>query len=385
MFILDKPYVSEFMIDTIVKNDWAILDNEQIKDAGIEEDAFNLWSEKKAINYYSMQEFPLIYSNSEGAISWVLKNLPKSNLSEYIKLFKDKFAFRELLKEIYPSFNYQTIEYLDLKDLKPSEIKYPVVIKPTVGFLSFGVHKIYNEDEWKDAISKLGKEIAIAGSMYPSSMVNATNFIIEDLIEGDEYAIDAYFDRNGDVVILNIFEHPFLNSQDVRDRIYVMSASIMIRYMAKFGLLLHQIGELKNIRNFPLHIEVIVTNEGNIIPIEINPMRFAGWCTTDVAKYAWGINSYEYFYKQLRPDWNTIIENSDKKIYYFSMAEVPTSIPKNAIREFNYDKYLSNFSNVLEVRRINHANNPLFAVIFGSTTEEDEIQRILALKTEEFC
>ncbi len=384
MFILEKPYVSEYLVDTIIQNDWIILDNEQIENAGIETDAFNLVSDNKARNYYLKQEYPLIYSNSENSISWVLENLPKSNLSEYIRLFKDKAAFRDLLKTLYPDFYYKVVDYSSLKGLNKNEIKFPVVLKPTVGFLSFGVHTINNQNEWDTTISKLENEISIASSLYPENVINASKFIIEEQIKGDEYAIDAYYDRNGSVVILNVFEHPFLNEKDVRDRIYIMSASIMVRYLAKFEILLNKIGEMKNIRNFPMHIEVRITENGDIIPIEINPMRFAGWCTTDVAKYAWGINNYEYFYKQKRPNWNSIIEKSDKNIYYFSMAEVPSNVKKDEIKNFDYDRFLANYSNVVEVRRINYKKNPLFAIVFGFTNNNEEIKRILALKTEKY-
>ena len=90
MIIIEKPYASEFLIDTIVQNDWGVLDNTAVEEADIEEGAFDLISSDIAKNYYLTQEYPLIYSNSENAITWVLKNLPDSNLSNYIKLFKDK-------------------------------------------------------------------------------------------------------------------------------------------------------------------------------------------------------------------------------------------------------------------------------------------------------
>ena len=42
MFIIEKPYVSEYMIDTIINHDWAVLDNDTIENCGMEEDAFRL-------------------------------------------------------------------------------------------------------------------------------------------------------------------------------------------------------------------------------------------------------------------------------------------------------------------------------------------------------
>ena len=133
-----------------------------------------------------------------------------------------------------------------------------------------------------------------------------------------------------------------------------------------------------------MHIEIRVTSEGKIIPIEVNPMRFAGWCTTDVAKYAWGINVYECFYNQRRPDWNNILANAGKEVFYFSMAEVPAGMDRKKIKGFQYERFLANYSNVLEVRRINPQNNPLFAIVFGSTHNKDEVVKILSLKTKDY-
>ena len=381
MFIIEKPYASEFLVDTIVQNDWPVLDNSSIRDAAIEEGAFDIIPSGQARDYYLTQEYPLIYSNSENAISWVLENLPESNLSSYIKLFKDKLAFREMLSELYPDFYYQGIEFSELKKIKATDLKMPLVIKPAVGFLSFGVHTVKDNYEWKDVISVIEKEMKEACSMYPENVINSSKFIIEELIEGEEYAVDAYYDRNGEPVILNIFKHPFINESDVSDRIYLMSTEIMIKYMARFIMLLKQIGEMKNIRNFPLHIELRVTNDNQIIPIEVNPMRFAGWCTTDVAKYAWGINVYEYFYYQKRPDWNSILSDAGRAMYYFSMAEVPAGTDRSKINKFDYEGFLSKYSDILEVRRIDYRNNPLFAIIFGKTFSRAEIAEILSLKT----
>ena len=384
MIILEKPYASEFLIDTIVQNDWPVLKNDAILEADIEEGAIDLIPSEVAKNYYLTQEYPLIYANSENAISWVLENLPASNLSDYIRLFKDKIAFRELLKELYPDFYFESVEFSDLKNMPPDNVKFPVVIKPAVGFLSFGVHTVRTDKEWTDTIKRLESEMKEAEALYPDNVVNSSKFIIEQLIEGEEFAIDAYYDRDGEPVILNIFQHPFFNEKDVSDRIYLMSTGIMIKYMAKFALLLREIGELKNIRNFPMHIEIRVTSDGTIIPIEVNPMRFAGWCTTDVSKYAWGINVYECFFNQTRPDWNRILSEGRKEVYYFSMAEVPQGIDKNRLKKFDYNGFLKNYSNVLEVRRINPLCNPLFAIIFGSTTSKDEVVKILSLKTTDY-
>lgn len=384
MIILEKPYVSELLVDTILQNDWPVLRNETISLAGVEDGAFNSFPTAIAKDYYSQKEYPLLYSNSEDSIEWILENLPDSHLARYIKLFKNKTEFRNMLKKIYPDFYYREVDFEELRSIKLEDLKFPLVLKPSVGFLSYGVHIIQDDKDWKTSLFAIESEIESGAKRYSKVVVDSSKFIIEDYIDGEEFAIDAYYDCEGTPVILNIFQHPFLNSKDVKDRIYLMSAGIMVKYMAKFALLLKEIGETNNIRNFPLHMEVRVTSEGKIIPIEVNPMRFAGWCTTDVALYAWGINVYEYYMEQKKPDWNEILSSSSKGVYYFSMAEVPGSIPQGRIKFFDYDKYLSNFSEIFELRRINPNKNPLFAVIFGKTKDKEEVKQILQLNTKDY-
>ena len=384
MFIIEKPYVSEYLIDTIINHDWAVLDNDAIEASGMEEGAFRLWESEKATNNYLMQEYPLIYSNSENAIEWVLKNLPKSNLSNYIRIFKDKLVFRDKMKELYPNFYYKSFSYEDINYIDKNEFKFPLVIKPAVGFLSCGVHVIKNAKDWDDEIKKLHKEMSGIGNSFMTSVVDTSTFIAEEYIEGEEYAVDAYYDRNGTPVILNIFKHLFSDESDVRDRLYITSAPILIKNMAKFAQVLRELGRVTGVRNFPLHMEVRITSEGEIIPIEVNPMRFAGWCTTDIAHYAWGINVYECFNAQTYPDWNLILENASKDIYYFAMLEVPSNYPKSSIRSFDFNACLSGLSNVLELRHVNYRENPLFGIVFGKTTDESELQRILALDMNKY-
>jgi hypothetical protein len=384
MLIIEHPYASEYLIDSIVQNDWVVLENEALSIANLEEGAIETISSEDAKNYYEQFNYPHIYSNSENSINWVLENLPNSNLSQYIKLFKDKVAFREMLSCLYPDFYFKEVPFDDLKKYPISDLKLPLVLKPSIGFLSLGVHAVSDVKEWSITLDKLAKEMKNVCKFYPEAVVNSSKFIIEEYIHGEEFAIDAYYDKDGIPVILNIFKHPFFNDKDVRDRIYIMSKEIMLRYMAKFALLLNEIGNKNDIRNFPLHIEVRVTDDDRIIPIEVNPMRFAGWCTTDVASHAWGINVYECYMGQKKPNWNDILSRKDNRIYYFSMAEVPSGFNRDTYKGFDYDGWLSNYSNVLEIRKINPLKHPLFAVIFGSTNNESEIKHILSLNTQDY-
>lgn len=364
MFILEEPYVSDLMIKTLKENNFEVFKNDFAKD-------FDLNFTDVITNK--------VYSNSENSIDLVLKD-QNSSLSKIIEICKDKSLFREKLSDIYPNFFYKNVPFDELETI--SNLPFPVIIKPSVGFLSLGVHKVKTSDEWKNTVKLLKEEVKTFKKLFPEKVLNSNNFIIEEVIEGNEYAIDAYYDKNGKPVIIDIFKHPFASDGDVSDRIYLTSKKIIMDNFKDFQNLLVVLGEKLNLKNFPLHIEVR-KNDKEVIPIEINPMRFAGWCTTDTAYYAYGINVYEYFENDLVPNWDEILKNKGDETYYFAMAETPADIDKNNIK-FDYDAFKLNFSNILEFREIDYKKKPLFAILFGYVTDNMEIEKILKLNTSDY-
>jgi len=377
MYIIDKPYVSEYLMDIIINKDWAVLDNETIENCGLEEDVLNLWSSEKAAEYYSQKEHPFIYSNSENSIGWIVKNLPDSNLTKYIKIFKDKIAFREALKDLYPDFYCTSLEYLDINYVEKEEYQFPLVLKPSVGYLNFGVRIIKEPDKWEANVKRLHKEIATNKSKYDENVVNSTVIMIEELINGEDFSVDAYYDRNGTPVILNLFKRLYKEDNLINEKLYITSAALVEQHLSRITEFLKELGRRFDIKNFPLNLEVRLNENGTLMPMEVNPMRFASWCVSDIAKYAWKFNIYDYFETQKHPDWDNIIQNSDRKTYYAALVDIPKGFPKSSVQDFNFNGYLENFSNVFEVRRINFRANPLFGVVFGSTSDEEELDMIL--------
>lgn len=185
--------------------------------------------------------------------------------------------------------------------------------------------------------------------LYPNSVVDSAKFIMEQNIDGDEYAIDAYFDQNGKPVILNILEHKFPNEDDLTDRAYITSKYIIETFHSHFEYLLTKIGALAKLQNFPMHMEVRIEKDGTIIPIEVNPMRFTGWCLTDIAYYSYGINVYDYYINQKKPDWNEILKDKTGKIFSLIIATLPKEIKASQVKRIDYEKFTSYFENPLEL------------------------------------
>ncbi len=100
---------------------------------------------------------------------------------------------------------------------------------------------------------------------------------------------------------------------DVRDRIYTTSKLIIEENLADFTDFAGKIGKLAQLKNFPVHIEVRREN-GVLMPIEVNPMRFGGWCTTaDISHLAYGFNPYLCYFLQEKPNWDEALKRKRRQ------------------------------------------------------------------------
>lgn len=385
MLILDHPYVSEFLKNTAAELQIPVLKNEMAVEIGVEK-RLKLLEEAEFIKYIKEKGECVLYSNSENSIGWISENLGFTGLPEKIELFKDKIKFRQMLDRIYPDFYFQGVEFEKLDEIRVEEIKKPFIIKPAVGFFSLGVYKVSIDEEWDSVLRHIKAEIEEIKDRYPLQVLNAGMFIIEENIEGEEFAVDAYFNSAGKPVVLNILKHIFSSESDVSDRVYFTSKSVIETYKENVEYLLKEIGKLAGLRNFPLHMEFRVGTDRRIQLIELNPMRFAGWCTTDIAHFAYGINTYKYFLQQLEPDWDKILDGKEGKNFCLVILNRSVEIDSKSVKSFDYEKLLADFEKPLELRKADQEKYGLFGYIFTETKDNSwsEIERILKSDLREY-
>ena len=376
MFILDEPYISNFLYENLNRNNYHVFENEMTKGK-----ATNLINDEEFKRLFSKNK--KLYTNSENTIKKITENLEGEEILSWIKLFKDKVEFRKVLKEIYPDFYFEEIPYSKLKEIDKTKLKYPFVIKPSVGFLSLGVYTVWREDEFASVIEKIQNSYKENQKLFPIEVLNSNNFIIEEFIKGDEFAADVYFDESSNPVLLNLYKHPFFDKYDVSDRLYYTSSEIINENYDKLNNLLTKMGKLIGLKNFPVHIELRINNE-NIIPIEVNPLRFAGWCLCDLAKYAYNINVYEYFMENKKPDWKEILKDNNST-FAFVMGEVPSGLNKEEITSFDINAFLKDVNvEVLETRQYDYKTKPMFCSLFVKAKNYDEMKHILHLNMNKY-
>ena len=386
MIILEKPYISEFLLKTLEINKIPVILNTVASEFAPDR-ILNLISEKEVVKLFNGTGYPLLYTNSENAISWIEANLHHTTLPAKIKLFKNKVLFRDLVSDLFPGYFYKGISLDSIGSHDITNFPFPFIIKPAVGFFSLGVYKVEKVEEWLDTVSAINSEIELIKNLYPPEVLQTGEFIIEECIEGDEFAVDCYFNKDGNPVVLNMMKHIFSSGKDVNDRVYITSKEIIETYKDCITDFLSEIGQRAGLSNFPAHVEVRIAGNGTVAPIEVNPLRFGGWCSTpDLAWHAFGINLYEYLFQQKQPDWNILLKGKEDLLYSNIVLNNSTGTEGKNITSFDYAKLLATFEKPLELRKTDFSKFPLFGFLFCETRKENmqELDRILMSDLKEY-
>lgn len=385
MFILEAPYISDFLKQTILDRQAPVLANDMaVKHFGPGAPCL-CSAEEFAARAREDRSLP-IYSNSENAIEWIGTHLGETGLPETVALFKDKIRFRELIRDMHPDYFFKGVPFAKLETLDPADMPKPFIIKPAVGFFSLGVHKVDSDDQWPEVLNTIKGEVTRIRSQYPEQVLNLDRFIVEECIDGEEFAVDVYFDGNGSPVILNILGHLFASENDVSDRVYLTSPTIIRTWRERFTEYLAEIGKRAGLSRFPAHVELRVSPDGSILPIEVNPMRFAGWCVADLTFYAYGFNPYAYYLDGKTPDWESILAKREGKAVGVLVADVAADVDCASITKVDYEGFKARFSKPLELRRIDVRDYPVFAFLFAEVPEDDpkDFRNLLHSDLKEF-
>jgi len=362
MFLLDAPYVSEFLKRSVERMGVSVLDTPGARRL----------TDGADIQFISGGDFSCrlaagerVLANSENALAHIFSCGCHDDLVRQITVCKDKALFRETVAGLHPEYRFMRAASEDLAELDVSGMQTPFVVKPARGFFSLGVHVVRDHALWPEVVRAIEDERSAMNAEYPEEVVNADEYIVEARIEGKEYAIDVYYDEHGDPVITNILHHHFLSEDDISDTLYYTSAEIIETWLEPFTEYVARVGQACEFRNFPMHLEVRVDELGHILPIEANPLRFAGWCVADITCHAWGVDPYECYFKKMRPDWPSLLKKQPEKACVMVIAEVPGHMDRRAITKIDYHGLSTLFEEVLELRTIDYTQYPVFAFAFA--------------------
>lgn len=363
MVILDAPYASDMLLDWLEESQHPVLANSFA--SSIPERRLRLVGEGDAIAAVNAGE--RIYANSENALAWVLERTSNESLKSTIRLFKDKAEMRRRLASLDAGLFFEERAFDELSSEDYARLPSTVVLKPSVGFCSMGVFVVSSQAEWDAALARIGREADRWQSMYPESVVGAQRFIVEGYLEGQEYAIDAFFDERGKAHVLNVLRHDFASAEDTSDRLYLAGARIFAEMAPRFEAWLDEVASIVGAKDFPVHAEVRV-QDGRISPIEFNPLRFAGLGGTDVSQYAFGFRTYEAYLEDELPDPALYLDADPDVVVTMSLLNPP--VGTDGSESFDYDAFVARFEDVCEMRRFDVRKVGCYGFLFVRTTAD---------------
>ncbi len=324
-----------------------------------------------------------VYTNSENALAWLLEHTASDNLKETIRLFKDKAAMRERLSPLNPGLFFATFDRAELEAVDIGDLPLPVVLKPAVGFCSMGVYVIEERGDWARAVADIARREADWRARYPESVVGGDAYLVEGYLGGTEYALDMYYDEQGRAHLLNVLRHDFAGPEDTSDRLYLTNDAIVSAMAGRFVEWLDAVNEAVGARSFPVHVEVRVDGDA-IVPIEFNPLRFAGLGGTDVAYYGVGLRTYAAYLEDEPVDLAALYGAHPGQT--FSMSLLNPAPTADLARPFDYDALAARFSHVLSFARFDPDVTGSYGFLFLRTDEStaDELDFLLRSDLLEF-
>jgi hypothetical protein len=383
VFIIEEPYVSDFLASAVARLGLPVLDT-PIARRRLDLPPGTLQPDERFARLAS-QPGARVYANSENAIGWIARHLSGSELPRRVSLFKDKIAFRDLLADLYPDYRYVAVDSHKLDEFDPTCFRGPFVVKPAVGFFSLCVHVVESPAAWPAVAALIEREIAALEAMYPDEVLALDRFVAEEVIEGDEFAVDAYYDGDGEAAIVNIYAHLFGSPTDVSDRVYLTDVETVDRYAPPARAFLEEIGRRARLADFPVHVELRIDARGRVAPIEVNPMRFGAWCVTDLAHFAYGVDPYRCFLLGESPDWDRIAEDTAGRTTAFVVSDLPATVDLSAIESVDYEGFAARFTDVLELRPTDYHRYPVFAFTFVQVPTADQSELLGVLGADLRC
>ena len=357
MVILERPFVSDLMVDTLKKNSIPVLRNEmselRVSDGVVLGDQAFSDEYKKSGKLYTV---------SENALGWIYEHIEDKRFLDSISLVKDKSAFRSICRDIYPDFFFKEVSVNELEKLDTNSLVFPCVIKPSVGFLSKGVFVVHNAEDYRKAVESLLRDFTTAGADFPEFVVGRSRFLIEEYIRGEEFAVDTYYDEHETPVILNIFHHKC--------------------YEQPFTEFLTHLNKTLHLRNFPMHIEFRYDGK-KAVPIEINPLRFTGFCLNELQVFISGQHPMLSFLRGTHVTKEEMWRGKENYTYAFTVLDLPAG---DENKTFNEAKFRADYHDVIDVRLVPDKSSGVAATVFLriETENEGQFDGIMSLDMREY-
>ena len=315
---------------------------------------------------------------SETSLDLLISRITDDSKINAILKLKDKYLFREILLKIYPNYKFQKINVEEIESLIITEKS---VIKPVKGCFGTAVRVIEPNIDFLKLSAELQEEMQKNGTIFSDNVLSKEDFIVEQFIGGEEFAVDLFYNSSGEPCVINIYHHPMPNNLAYLHMIYYSSKTVFEEIYDKAKYFFTELNKILKVKNFAMHSEFKL-NDGQLIPIEINPMRFGGMGLGNMIFHALGVNPYQYFLEEREPDWRGIWKGKefDNFVFFIAYNSLNKSVKDH---KPNIVKLKQKFSKVLLEKQFDYQKQLTFAIFCLEETNQN-IPELLKIEFDDY-
>jgi len=322
-----------------------------------------------------------IIISTETVLDDVLQRLDDPEKRDLIITLKNKVECRQALAKLFPNFYFKEISISDIPtfELAPSE-KY--FIKPIKGYWGSAAYPL-NKDTDRNTLSKeISHQLQIRSGIFSDQVVAKDRLIVEEFIDGEEYAVDMFFNEDGEPVITNICYHPLPKKMEYLHVVYYTSFDVFHLLYNDLIRFFSTLNKTLNARNMPIHGEFKL-HRGKLTPVELNPLRFGSDGFADLSYHAFGFNPFLCFAQNCAPDWDKVWQGRKEKVYAFYLGYNGSNLDTNKCRP-DLRNFRKLFSNILADNAMNYQSTLAFSVMYIEENNLDRIHELLEVEFNEY-
>lgn len=317
---------------------------------------------------------------SESTLETVAPRLPQSTSVRAVAALKDKLACRQLLEPLFPHIQAQTVLLHDLPTF-PFDPVRSYVVKPARGCFGSGVRVVTAGSDLRGLTDEIADEVARHSFVLSDSVLSAETLIVEPFIEGEEYAVDMFYDEAGRPVVTGIYHHPMPHNPAYLHMVYYTARELFSQFYAPLMTFFTTFGQLLRVRSFPIHAEFRLQH-GELVPIEFNPLRFGGMGLGNLSYHTLGLNPYQHFLDGTAPDWERIWETTSPSAYAFVIAYNGSRVDVQR-QQPDWAALRRQFSRIHREVRFDHRRQLAFGILYVEEPPE-RIAELLRLEFDDF-
>ncbi len=339
------------------------------------------------ISEISFNKDDKLYISSQSSLELVMERTRCPERLRAIEILSDKYQCRSVMKPLFPDFHFETKKLSEItEDMFVRDLKY--IIKPSKGFFGIGVKVVDEQADIHCLVDEIRQEIDLYSRVFSENVFSKEDMIIEEFIEGNEYGVDMFYSERGEPVIVALAHHPMPAKEQYRHVLYYTNHCMFERLYPQIESFFIRLNSILNIQALPIHAEFRLGRGEELLPIELNPLRYGGFGLADLSYYAYDQCPYFSFFQDQKYDWKKIWNERRRNNHYaWVLAYNGTRVDTSEINIDNAHAKLRVFIGdkpLLHYQKLDYRNSPVFAIAYLAEEEEHRLTRWLDVEFQDF-